>query len=259
MKKKQTDSSNRLGVVIQARMGSTRLPGKVLLPFYQDQSILSIIIDKFKNFDFPIILATSKSPQDDVLVELARRSGVAAYQGDEENVLSRFTEIAARFDLDYIVRVCADNPFISISLFEELLAAADGLNWEFDYLSHRVQNKPVMLTHFGFFVEIVKASALARVAGFTNEKTYFEHVTNFVYTHPKLFVVKWLDVAVDFFVSDQLRLTIDTPGDFQLLADLYTKLIARYGGVEIEHINDFVAQDAGLLAKMSEHILANTK
>jgi spore coat polysaccharide biosynthesis protein SpsF (cytidylyltransferase family) len=107
---------NDIGIIIQARTGSARLPGKTLLPFFEDKSILDIIIENIQNhFQEKIIIATTQNTQDEKIVEIAKRNKVLWFRGNEENVLKRFIDAAKNFGLNTIIRICGDNPFISSS------------------------------------------------------------------------------------------------------------------------------------------------
>ena len=104
------------GIIIQARTGSTRLHNKILLPFYGEQRIIDILIANIKQAcpDKCIVLATTNRPQDDVLAETARQAGILSFRGDEDNVLDRFIRAAEVFGINRFIRVCSDNPKLSI-------------------------------------------------------------------------------------------------------------------------------------------------
>lgn len=259
MTEKLSDFPGRLGIVIQARMGSSRLPGKVLRPFYQDRTILDIIVEKFRAFPYPIVLATSGNKKDDVLERFAKERNVGCYRGDEHNVLSRFTAVGTIYGFDHIVRVCADNPFISVEVFAEMLQTARSLKGEFDYLSPRFREKPAVLTHFGVFVELVRTAALNRIEDATRDTFYFEHVTNYIYTHPDHFMIRWLDLPDDFFASPDIRMTIDTEADFLLSSTIYREMMKDFDDMRIENINTYLRENPQILEDMREQIRLNTK
>lgn len=247
------------GIIIQARTGSSRLPHKVVQTFTGAQSIIDILLEKLKTLDLPLVLATTINPQDDILVEIARRHEVACFRGSEENVLLRFIEAARQFDFDFVVRVCADNPFLSRQLFRELYQKAVDSNFNFDYLSFAFQGKPTILTHFGVFVEIVRTASLEKALQTTNEKFYLEHVTNYLYHHRDIFNINLFEIPADLFVHPGIRLTVDTAADFEMAAHLYDTLLQQYGHTEINAINAYLAQHPDLLEKMQLEIAKHHK
>src|SRR3989338_6813932 len=103
----------KIGIILQARVGSTRLPGKMLRPL-AGKPMIECVIDRllFSQKADTFILAVSKSLQDDPLAQLARRRGMTCFRGNEEDVLDRFRECALAQDLDLIVRATGDNPFV---------------------------------------------------------------------------------------------------------------------------------------------------
>ncbi len=247
------------GIIIRARTGSSRLPGKVVQTFIGVQSIIDILLEKLKILDLPLVLATTTNPQDDILEDVAKRHHVACFRGSEENVLLRFVEAARQFDFDFVVRVCADNPFLSRQLFGELYQKAVDSNFNFDYLSFAYQGKPTILTHFGVFVEMVRTAALEKALQATNEKFYLEHVTNYLYHHPAIFNINFFEMPADLFVHPGIRLTVDTAVDFAMAADLYDTLLQQYGHTEINAINAYLAQRPDLLEQMQLEIAKHHK
>ena len=100
------------GIIVQARTGSTRLPNKVLLPFYKEQCILDIILQRLKTLKYPVVVATSSHPNDNKIVKAAKKNNVQIFRASEENVLERYIDCAIENNFSNIIRVCADNPFI---------------------------------------------------------------------------------------------------------------------------------------------------
>jgi len=222
-----------LAFIIQARSGSTRLPNKVLLPFYNDSTILDIQIDLLsKNFpQYPLILATSTNKADDVLAaKYGNDKRVSIFRGDENNVLKRFADAAQANNVFDIVRICADNPFLSVihigKLIEEYLKVKP------DYISYKFKSgTPAIRSHSGLFAEVVKLSALVKVLALAVEPVYYEHVTNYLYSHPDKFNIHFIPVPeILNRYEDSLRLTIDTKEDFTQVQQLYTEVIHIYTG-----------------------------
>jgi spore coat polysaccharide biosynthesis protein SpsF len=210
------------GIIIQARTGSTRLPAKILLPFYNGQRIIDILIANTQAAcpDKRIILATTDREQDDVLADVAAQAGICCYRGSEENVLDRFIGAAETFQLDRIVRVCSDNPFLQAGSFNRLLAEADACPADYTAFAF-ADGRPTIKSHLGLYAELTTLDALRRVAALTQEKRYIEHVTIYLYTHPEQFAVHLLPLPAELEGRLDLRFTLDTPDDFALLQALY--------------------------------------
>lgn len=203
-------------------MGSNRLPGKVLMPFDEDNSILKIITSKLtENFkEIPVIICTSEAQIDTKIVSFCNENNLTSFRGSEQNVLQRFLDAAAFYNVDIIIRVCADNPFLSIDFLNELLTYFYK-NQNADYWSFKnAKEIPVIKTHFGFFAEIVTKDALQKVILNTNDNLYLEHVTNYIYSHPN-FKCKLKNLPDYLNEREDLRFTIDDEDDFSILQLLY--------------------------------------
>lgn len=171
---------NKLGIIIQARTGSTRLPSKMILPFYGNDGILSILLSRLTQCKLAdsIIVATTSSSPDDAICDLVREHRVKCFRGDENDVLDRFIQAARYYGISKIIRICADNPFLDIESLDSLILASE--NIDADYVSFCTSNHtPTIKTHFGFWAEYVTLAALELVARKTAEKVYHEHVTNY--------------------------------------------------------------------------------
>ena len=215
----------RDGIVIQARTGSTRLPAKILKPFAPDGStILDIIIEKAKRScpDAVIVLATTDRPADDVLVEVAKRHGIECFRGSEQDVLSRFIGAAERFGLGRIIRVCSDNPFLDTDSFNTLFdvqsrTGADYVGFGFP------DGRPTIKSHLGLFAELARTAALRRLNEKSHDKMDHEHVTIGLYTRPDDYRISLIPLPDHLKDRTDIRLTLDTPSDFELLHELYER------------------------------------
>ena len=225
---------SRIGIIIQARTGSTRLPGKILLPFHGNESILDVVIQKlvaYKN-EYQIILATSTAENDRVLRFYSEKYGVKFFAGSEDNVLERFIQAAQAYDLDAIVRVCSDNPFLELKYLNSLLTLFNEKK-EFDYCSFKTaKGLPVIKSHLGLFAEIVSVSALQKTITVTNDMFYFEHVTNYIYGNPKIFNVKLINAPKLVLNREDLRFTVDNESDFENMKILYGKAVLNNWKIE---------------------------
>jgi len=244
-----------IGFIIQARTESTRYPNKIILPFFNGDTIISLLIDKLKNnFNLPIILATSTNSSNDSLEQIASNSSIICFRGSENDVLQRFIDAAELNKLNYIARICSDNPFIDVTRIKMLLNEFDS-NPNFDYYSFFVNNTPSIKTHFGFWIEIVSLNALKKVKQLTSDPLYFEHVTNYVYNNPNNFKIRW--VKEELILNPNIRMTIDTPEDFDNCVKLFK--LQKQNNWSLNQLINFVSTDLIIIEKMKKQIIANTK
>lgn len=256
-----TTPEKDLAFIIQARVGSTRLPKKILRPFYGERTILDLLIVKIKeNFvGYPIILATSNNAQDNILEEIARKYGISFYRGDEANVLKRFATAAEHYDVKRVVRICADNPFLDVKELDRLVFYAEA-HKEYDYISFMVNNSPSIKTHFGFWAEVVKAEALHDVLQSDVPAFYQEHVTNYIYEHPDSYKITFLEPNKLVLNRKDIRMTLDTESDFVLLQELYNNLVGKYpGGFGINETIQYLDTNPLYKDSMVKQISKNTK
>jgi len=251
----------KTGIIIQARTGSTRLPSKMTKSFYNQKSILEILLDRFNNenkSNLPLVVATTRTAGDDAIEIIANNSYVPVFRGDEDDVLKRFIEAARLFHFEKIVRICADNPLLDIEGTLALPGLCSDKNW--DYLGYRLKgNLPSILTHTGFWGEWVTLKALETVNEITKEKVYHEHVTNYIYSHAEKFKVKFIDVQDKFFTRTDIRLTVDTPEDFTLVKEVYQSLKEYDIPLSVENIIHIIDDNPDYLKRMSEQIRLNEK
>jgi spore coat polysaccharide biosynthesis protein SpsF len=195
----------RIGAVIQARMGSARLPGKVLAKLGGAPVIERVIAraQSAEGVDL-VAVATSRTSADDPIAHLCGSLGVPVHRGPLDDVLGRFVEAAERFELDAVVRVNGDSPFIDPALVEKGVGIFRG--GEFDAVTNvSPRSFPV-----GQSVEVVSRSALADAWSATEDPADREHVTRFIYAHPDRFRIRNFSADGDFSAAS---LAIDGPGD----------------------------------------------
>lgn len=247
-----------LGIIIQARVGSTRLPNKMIKSFYHNKGVLELLLGRLKE-SFPetmLIVATTSNILDDQIEEICKQQGVEFYRGSETNVLQRFIDVANKYNIKKIIRVCADNPFLNIPALTHLVQESTRSNA--DYLSFITSDeKPSILTHFGFWAEMVTLSALNRVADSTKDKIYLEHVTNYIYSNPTIFNLEFIPISPDVERYKDIRMTLDTQADFDLLQDIYSKM--PQNNIEIEDLLAFVSENKQWLDSMKKQIETNGK
>jgi spore coat polysaccharide biosynthesis protein SpsF (cytidylyltransferase family) len=218
------------GIVVQARLGSTRLPGKVMLPFHEGKSILKILVDRIRQYlpESPLIIATSVHRQDHSIEEFCSSERIKCFRGSEDDVLARFIGAAESLNLTNVVRVCADNPFLLGDQLVELFNPSEGPDTSADYISFRDSHgTPSIKTHWGLFAERVSVAALKAAELMTTLPLYHEHVTNFVYGNPDKFRITLIPAPSEIYSRDDLRFTVDTALDFDSLKELYRIVMER--------------------------------
>ena len=245
--------TRKIGIIVQARLSSTRLPKKIILEIDQEQSFLDIQLKKLQQLKdfFPIILATSESENDAVLEQYATKYGFKFFQGSEHNVLKRFIDCSEENNLQAVIRICSDNPYIDIDSLKELYHTYKNE----DYLSFSIDGTPAILTHYGFFCEIVSLDALKRVYH-NNNKECLEHVTNCIYKNSKEFGLKFIQKSIQ---NKNVRCTLDTREDFENLKYIYMNFVKENSHAGYLEIIKFIEEDLQLLKRMKKIIKENSK
>ena len=244
--------------MIQARVGSTRLPNKILLPFYENKCILQLLLDKLKQVEGTnIVIATSKDPQNDAIEALAKQEGVRCFRGEENDVLQRFIDAAYAFDAERLIRICSDNPFLELHSIRQLVEKAQQSNC--DYMSFNINGTPSIKTHYGFWTEYVTCNALECVKNTTQEPLYHEHVTNYIYSHPDDFSIEWLDGPAVLTTHSHVRLTTDTRSDFETAQQVYSALCSKNPCPSIAEVIDFLDHHPAFYQQMEAQIKQNSK
>ena len=247
-----------LGIIIQARLGSTRLPGKILKPFHDDKCILDILIDKLHQAsDAKVIVATSTSKNNDALVEHLKQNEELYYRGSENDVLDRFIKAAKKFHVDGIIRICSDNPFIDPDGIKALIEKAR--HSEAQYIGFRINGLPSIKTHFGFWGEFVTLDALKKVADSTDDLPAHEHVTIHIYSHPEEYQCEWIDCPDFIQGRNDIRLTVDTLEDFENAQQVYADLTKANHNIGLEEVVSYIDQHEDMKASMKRIITQNTK
>ncbi|MFX1256291.1 MAG: cytidylyltransferase domain-containing protein [Promethearchaeota archaeon] len=212
----------KVGVIVQARMGSTRLPGKVLKILYKNETILDILIKRLKfskNTD-DIIIATTPDVKNQAIINVANIHNVASFIGNEKNVLKRYFEAAKKYKLDIIIRVTADCPFVDPLVLDDMIQFYLSKNYDYIRNVDDTTNFPR-----GFEIEIFNFDVLEKVFRLAKTKPEKEHVTYFIYTHPKLFSLYSYNLE-DLKKIKDLRLTIDEEDDLEVCREVI-KLVLK--------------------------------
>lgn len=196
-----------LGIILQARMGSTRLPGKILMPI-GNKTLLEHIFYRLSSLHHSakLVLATSNLPQDDVTESFCRSHSVECFRGSSEDVLERCYLCGQKYGFQHIVRLTGDNPFVDIEELDRLIDMH--LEKRADY-SHSFNTLPV-----GVGAEIFTAMALEKSYFCGMKQNHREHVNEYIRENPTMFHIESLQVAFEKNKSD-VRLTVDTEEDYR--------------------------------------------
>lgn len=208
-----------IGCIIQARMGSSRLPGKVMKPLDNENPLLDSVINQLKNCKLidEILVATTELKEDDIIVEYLQKNKIKYFRGSSEDVLDRYYQCAKKFNLKNIIRITADCPFIDPTIIDEVLSIYQSGNY--DYVSNFYKNR----CPSGFEVEVFSFSCLESSWTQANGDER-EHVTKFIYNNPKYFKIGSFDNDKSY---PNLHLSVDTKDDLKLISSLYDKINSK--------------------------------
>ncbi len=247
-----------IGIIIQARMGSTRLPGKILKKFYGEDTLLETLLNNLHKVGVKVIVATSINENNDELEVFLKDKGELVYRGSENDVLDRFIKAAEENSIDGIIRICSDNPFMDWNGVAQLVEKSKSS--DADYIGFTVNDTPSILTHFGFWGEYVTLDALKRVAARTPEGSpAHEHVTFHVYKHPEEYKCEWIQCPEFLQGRDDIRLTIDTPEDLVNAQQVYAKLKEKNKDFTLQEVIEYLDSNPDIKDSMMSNISKNKK
>jgi len=202
--------------VIQARMGSTRLPGKVLRDI-GGKTMLARVVRRMQCVASlsQVVVATAASLGDKAIVAECERLGIPAFRGDEQDVLDRYYQAAQVHRADVVVRVTSDCPLIDPGVVDEVVRAF--LDAEPDYASNTLERTYPR----GLDTEVMTMAALARAWREAQEPCQHAHVTPYFYQNPQLFRLLSVTANADY---SGYRWTVDTPEDLAFVRAVYTRM-----------------------------------
>jgi len=211
--------------IIQARMGSHRLPGKSLMPVWKELSLLELVLVRITKSKIPkkIILATSTRKKDDLLIPIAERCGVEIIRGSEDDVLGRFVQAYKAHPSDAIVRAAADNPLLDPEMIDKLIT----FFWENQPCDYASNLGPISGHPDGVGVEMVSAETLLRLDKEAKDMRYREHVVT--YLHKNRDYISKLQYAPPEIYRPGYRLDIDFFEDLVFIRELVKRLPQKKG------------------------------
>jgi spore coat polysaccharide biosynthesis protein SpsF len=220
--------------IVQARMGSTRFPGKVLQEI-NGKPILDYVFERLSKAQHidTLVLATSTNKNDDILKKYGMTKNIEVFRGSEQDVLSRYFKAAEKYKADIIVRVTSDCPLIDPSIVDHVITAH--LQKKVDYTSNVITRTYPR----GLGVEAFNFEVLKDAYKHAQESFQREHVTPYITRNPSFFKLQNI-TAPESIRRPDIRITIDTKEDFELIKNilLHFKTVDFTTTDIIQYLND---------------------
>ncbi len=226
---------SKVAIIVQARMGSTRLPGKILKPILGKPMLLHQL-ERLKRCELAdeIVLAIPKSEQDLVLLEFANSIPyIKVFQGSESDVLARYFGAALQVSADIVVRITSDCPLIEAAVVDKCIVSFQ--QTKVDYVS----NCHARTYPRGLDTEVFSFKVLSKAYQEATLQPDREHVTAFIWRQPERF--KLLDVKDKEDHSD-LRWTVDTQEDYELISWIYEQLYPKNPDFSYQNVLDLISE-----------------
>ena len=210
--------SQKIVATIEARMTSSRLPGKILLDL-AGKPALQHIVERLRRSRYvdEVVVATTDQHTDDPVEKLCRQIGCVCFRGSEDDVLARVLTAAQSVNGYLIVEITGDCPVIDWRHVDQLIA--EFYSGEYDYVANNgPRSFPV-----GFEVQVFPVAVLEKVNQLTKNPVDREHVSLYIYAHPEKFRLHYVSPSPELFYPD-LEITLDTDADYQLILAIYNNL-----------------------------------
>lgn len=233
--------------IVQARTGSTRLPGKVLKTL-AGRPMLSHLIERLKEavtLD-TIVIATTHLPQDDPIVALAEQHRVAWYRGSQEDVLGRYAGAAEMVNAEVVVRITSDCPLIDPVTVDNVVRYF--LAHEYDYVAAGVGSGFPR----GLDTEVCTREALMKAHRLAEDAPFREHVTLYIHRHPEIFRLASYPAPPELHHPDW-RLCVDEEDDFRLVEEIYKRLYRPGSPMDIREVVRLLENEPQLL-QINAHV-----
>jgi len=237
------------GIIIQVRIGSTRLPKKAI-KLILGKTAIEREIERIKKIKLAqkIILAIPTGKQDDILEKIGKQTGLDVFRGSANDILDRFYQAAKKFDIDPIVRLTGDCPLIDWEVADEVIAFY--LQNEFDHVSNV---RPPTFPD-GLDVEVFSFKALEKSWQEAKINSEREHITQYIGNHPEIFKIG--NLVRNGNDLSHIRLTLDEPKDLILIRKVYTALYKKKKDFVLEDMLKLFEKTPKLL-KINKSIIRN--
>lgn len=234
-----------IGVIIQARMGSSRLPGKVMMKITEKDTVLSFLIQQLsycKLID-KIVIATTDLREDDLIVKQASDMSVECFRGDALDVLDRYYFCAKKFMFSDIVRITSDCPLIDPQIVDNVIRIFKSNSYDY------VTNSLNRTFPYGTETEAFSFNVLKKTWKNARKPSEREHVTPYIYNHKDLFRIFNVENAENI---SHLSWTIDRINDLKLVQNIVLKIKNR--PILLDDILDLIKKEPELLNINKERI-----
>lgn len=241
--------------IIQARMGSSRLPEKVLLKI-NEKPMLYYVLKQTKSSKYvdDVIIATSTNSDDDPIIKFCKENNIKYFRGSEENVLDRYYQCAKKYNLDPIIRITSDCPLIDPNVIDLVFSKFE--NNTFDYVSNNIAkingkwfdsecNFPQGMT-----VEISTFYALEKAWKEAKKPSEYEHVFPYIQFNPEIFKIQNVTYFEDL---SNIRCTVDRKEDLEFVQEIYKRIPKNINYVKIKDIKEIINKNPELL-DINSHI-----
>ena len=214
-----------IGCIIQARMSSTRLPGKVMKKVDNENTILDCVINQLQSSKEikNLVIATTEQKEDDVIVEFLQKRKVKYFRGSKQDVLDRYYQCAKKFGFSEIIRITSDNPLIDYEIVDMVVK-----HFKFNNYDYIATDLPLNTFHrtypSGYSVEVFTFSALENAWKNAKLLSEREHVTPYFYKNKEIFRQTSIKNSEDL---SRFRCTVDTKYDLELIQKIYSNIKKR--------------------------------
>ncbi len=246
--------NSKIVAIVQARMGSTRLPGKISKPI-RSKPMLWHIINRLKSVDEidAVVIATSDLPSDDKVYEMATKDGITCFRGSETDVLKRFYDAAEMEKADYIIRITGDCPLVDPFTIKNLIDLFFQEKYDFCGIACGAGvSKEKNINRFpdGLDAEIFSFKVLSEANNEAVANLHREHVTPFIWQNTERYKLGSLYSKIDY---SYLRLTVDNKEDFDFINWIYEMLYTKNSYFNLKDILELLEKHPNMV--QNKHLI----
>lgn len=227
--------------IVQARMGSNRMPGKIMRKL-KGKPILWHVVERIKASKTvnQIIIATSDLEQDDIVNELASAMNIECIRGSEDDVLDRYVKASKIAKNEVLIRITSDCPLIDPKTIDKCVERF--IDDKCDYLAPTCEGGILR----GLDTEVFSKKTLIDVSRIAKKKSYREHVTLYIYKHPEKYVINRVKLD-NKYSHPTWRLCVDEEVDYILMSKIYDKLYKENEIIDINDVVDYLNKNENLI------------